>query len=30
VVVSYNYNEALAAVDQGAPVNGPLKQDINQ
>jgi len=25
VVVSYNYNEALAAVDQGAPVSGPLK-----
>ncbi len=25
VVVSYNYDEALAAVDQGAPVSGPLK-----
>lgn len=25
VVVSYNYGEALAAVDQGAPVSGPLK-----
>jgi hypothetical protein len=25
VVVSYNYNEALTAVDQGAPVSGPLK-----
>jgi hypothetical protein len=25
VVVSYNYNEALAAVDQGVPVSGPLK-----
>jgi len=25
VVVSYNYYEALAAVDQGAPVSGPLK-----
>jgi hypothetical protein len=25
VVVSYNYNEALAAVDQGAPFSGPLK-----
>jgi hypothetical protein len=24
VVVSYNYNEALAAVDQEAPVSGPL------
>jgi hypothetical protein len=25
VVVSYNYNETLAAVDRGAPVSGPLK-----
>jgi hypothetical protein len=25
VVVSYNYNKALMAVDQGAPVSGPLK-----
>ena len=25
VVVSYNYSEALAAVDQGAPVSGLLK-----
>ncbi len=25
VVVAYNYNEALANVDQGAPVSGPLK-----
>jgi hypothetical protein len=25
VVVSYNYKESLAAVDQGAPVSGPLK-----
>ena len=25
VVVSYNYTEALAAIDQGAPVSGPLK-----